>query len=34
MNNLTVLRHLMGCDQNVPTEVPEKSKSPNTFSSN
>ena len=31
MNGLTVLRHVTGCIQNVLTEVPEGSKSRNTF---
>lgn len=34
VNNLTVLRQIMGCDQNVPIEVPERSESRDTFGTN
>ena len=34
MNDLTVLRHIMGCDQNMPTKVPERSESHYTFTTN
>ena len=34
MNDLTVLRYIMGCNQNVPNEVPKGSKSHDTFGTN
>ena len=34
MNDLTVLRHITGCNQNVPTEVPERSESHGAFCAN
>ena len=34
VNDLTVLWHVTGCDQNVLTEVPERSKLCDTFCAN
>ena len=34
MNDLTVLRHIMGYDQNMPTKVPERSESRDTLGTN
>ena len=33
-NNLIVLRHIIGCNQNMPTKVSERSESYDTFGTN